>query len=133
MTAAPGRPYQATTSSALTAETAAERARRNGASPGPSNALATSKEARAAEPAPPSPVPVLKGAVKVDRFPTRCKYPFAEIAKDGGIWKLDPAEFKVSPGGVVQAARKWAQDNGLAVKAVTGDGMTYVQFSKDGD
>jgi hypothetical protein len=101
----------------------AEIARRNGISP----ALATSREARAAEPAP-GPPPALRGAVKVEAFPERSKYPFREIARDGGIWRLDPATWKVSPGAIAQASRKWADSHGLAVKVITDDGMVYVQF-----
>jgi hypothetical protein len=114
-------------SSALRASPA-EIARRNGIDP----ALATSKEARASVPAP-APPQALKGAVKVQAFPDRSKYPFAQIARDGGIWKLDPATWKVTASAIVQAARRWADGHRLAVKAITDDGMVYVQFSKGGE
>lgn len=126
MTTSPSRSYRATAPGVLAAESAAERARRNGISP----ALATSREARAAGP---TPLPTLKGAVRVERFPEKSKYPFRQIADDGGIWRIDPAEFKVTPAAITQAAPKWARGNGLAAKTVVDDGMVYVQFTPAGD
>jgi hypothetical protein len=117
----PGRPYQRTTTSVLAAEDPAERARRNGISP----ALATSKEARAAEP-----MPALKGAVKVGAFPDKSRYPFQQIAADGGVWKINPAEFRTKPQSVRSAASKWAIDRGLQAKVVVDDGHVYVQFTR---
>lgn len=128
----PSRSYQRTTASSLAAETAAERAARNGISP----ALATSKDARAAVPAPGPPPPALKGAVKVERFPTRRggKYPFREIAADRGIWKLDPAAYQVKrPESIRAAAWTWAKDAGLKAKVVCDSGFAYVQFTPAGD
>lgn len=100
--------------------------------------LATSQAARAATPAPKvvpgnvvpdQPAPkAIKGAVKVDAFPERCKYPFPQIARDGGIWQLDPAAYGVTAAAIKQAAPKWAQSHGLTVKVVADDGMVYVQF-----
>lgn len=109
--AAPGRPYQGQTTSVLTAEDPAGRARRNGISP------------------PPPPPPTLKGAVKVDGFPDRCKYPFAEIATDGGVWKLDPAEYQAKPGTIRSAASKWATEHSIPVKTVVDGGFVYIQFT----
>jgi hypothetical protein len=123
--------------------TRAEAAARVNGTPGPSPALATSREARGAVPAPAliqghvepdgTPPPALKGAVKVTEFPERSKYPFRQIASDGGIWEIDPAVFKVTPGAVVQAARKWAEGRSLAVKLITDDGLVYVQFKAGGE
>lgn len=74
--------------------------------------------------------PVIKGAVKVEAFPERCKYPFPEIARDGGVWRIDPAAFKVTPTGVKQAAGKWADRHELKVKIMAEDGQVYVQFTR---
>lgn len=126
----PSRSYQRATSGVLAAESAAERARRNGISP----ALATSKEARAAVPAPAAPSP-LKGAVKVGAFPQRALYPFREIADDGGIWKMDPGAYlwrgrPVKVSGLRGSAAKWATENGYKAKTVIDGGFLYVQFTK---
>jgi hypothetical protein len=116
-------------SSALRA-TPAEVARRNGISP----ALATSREARAAEPAP-GPPPDLKGAVKVAGFPAHSPYPFREIAADGGVWKLDPAAFlwrgkPIKDVSIRAAASSWATGHGLKAKVVLDGGHVYVQFRR---
>jgi hypothetical protein len=104
----------------------------------PSSALATSREARGAEPAPAliqgrvepgTPPPALKGAVKVSAFPEKSPYPFREIADDGGVWELDPAEFKVKPESIRSSAWSWAKKNGLVVKVVIDGGYVFVQFT----
>jgi len=64
-----------------------------------------------------SPPPALKGAVKVAKFPSPSQYPFAEIAADGGIWRLDPAAFTwrskhVAAPSIRQAALNWASKEG---------------------
>ena len=73
-------------------------------------------------------VPELKGAVKVERFPEKSKYPFRQIADDGGIWKLDPAAFNAKAVSIYQAALKRARDNDRTPKCVQSDGAVYVQF-----
>lgn len=108
------------------------------------SALATSREARAATPAPamvrgtvlpPEPGPAgpaaIKGAVRVAEFPDRTPYPFAQIASDGGVWRIDPAEFKAKPESIRSAAWTWAKKKGLTVKVVLSDGQAFVQFSGD--
>ena len=111
-------------SSALRA-TPAEIARRTGIDP----ALATSREARASVPAPQSP-PALHGAVKVSGFPVKSKYPFAQIAADGGVWKLDAAVFKAKPGSIRSSANTYASINQMSVKTVIDGGFIYIQFTK---
>lgn len=105
--------------------------------------LATSQQARAATPAPAivagtvvhdqadKAAPALKGAVKVDAFPERSKYPFRQIAEDGGVWRLDPAAYKSKTGAIGVAAGKWARDHGYTVKIMNDDGMTYLQFTPE--
>jgi hypothetical protein len=110
--------------SSLTAS-AEEIARRNGISP----ALATSKEARAAAPLHPEP-PAIKGAVKVAGFPVKTRYPFQQIADDGGVWKLDPAEFGAKPQSVRQAAITWATKKDMTTQTAVDDGMVFVQFTR---
>jgi hypothetical protein len=78
------------------------------------------------EPAMTEPV---KGAQKVDRFPDRTKYPFDAIARDGGVWKLDPAEYKVQPHTIFQGAKRWARDHGYDVRAEVHHGWAYIQFT----
>lgn len=102
--------------------------------------LATSAQARAAAPAPTvvpgtvvrdlSPAPQIKGAVKVDAFPVKSKYPFRQIADDGGVWKLDPAAFEVTHHAIRLAAPKWAKANGLKAKLALEDGQVYIQFTR---
>lgn len=105
--------------------------------------LATSREARAATPVPavvpgtvippdPAALPPAKvrGAVKVDAFPVRSIYPFAEIAEDGGIWQINPAEFKSKPESIRAAASKWASSKGLSAKTVIDGGALFVQFRR---
>jgi hypothetical protein len=96
---------------------------RNGLSPAAAAPPATVRDIR-----PPEPPKQIRGAVKVAGFPERSKYPFRQIADDGGVWQIDPAVFKVTPGAIIQAARKWAETRPLQVKATTDDGMVFVQF-----
>jgi hypothetical protein len=142
----PGRPYRNTASGLLAQEAAAERARRNGISP----PLATSRQAGAAVPTPAvvkgtvitssshpeQPVvhdlrqpPTLKGAVRVDHWPTRRKYPFRQIAEDGGIWRMDPAAYGLKkPESLRTQANAWARKEGLTAKTAVDGGQVYVQF-----
>jgi hypothetical protein len=96
-------------------------------------ALATSQAARAAAtnglPVPTGPAPTLKGAVKVGGFPATEKYPFRAIARDGGVWQLDPAYFKVKAETIRTSAASWATHNGFRSKTVAAKGFVYVQFS----
>jgi hypothetical protein len=110
----------------------AAEAARNGARPSPAlSAAATSRpSALAAAPAPP---PTLKGAVKVEGFPTRSPYPFREIADDGGVWQLDPAAFlwrgkPTKDTSIRTAASKWAIERGMTAKTVIDGGYLYLQF-----
>jgi hypothetical protein len=117
----------------LSPEEAAAEARRNGLSPAARtapSALATSREARAAVPTPAEPPsPAVKGAVKVDVFPDHCRYPFAAIAADGGIWRLDPAEFGIAkPESLRTQALSWARKHNVTAKTAVSDGHVYVQF-----
>lgn len=84
----------------------------------------------------PEPPPQLKGARKVTAFPGRPsqqsgdRYPFREIAEDGGVWKLDPAVYGVKASGARSAAKQWARKNGMRVETrIRGDAI-YVQFRK---
>jgi hypothetical protein len=140
---ADSRSYQSRTTSALAAESAAERLRRNGISP----ALATSREARGAVPAPAlvqghvepeTPPATLRGAVKVSDFPARSPYPFREIAADGGVWKLDPAAYTrdgktPQAASLRTAASKYGTEHGMKAKTVIEDGFVYVQFKAGGE
>jgi len=93
-------------------------------------------QAGAAPPVPAAPgEPVLrpaalKGAVKVEGFPSQTKYPFREIADDGGVWKIDPSAFGAKAPSVRTAVSKWATGRGLKAKTAIEDGVIYVQFSK---
>lgn len=116
------------------AEPTPEERRRNGLSAAasrPPSALAeAATEARRLEP-----VREIKGAVKVAKFPAVSQYPFAEIAADGGIWKLDPAAFTwrgkpVAPASLRSAAMNWASKEGWSVKTVLGGGQVYIQFTR---
>jgi len=81
----------------------------------------------------PEPTPALKGAVKVSEFPERCRYPFPAIARDGGIWKIDPAELNAKAESIRSAAWQWAKQHGVKAKVVIDDGFAYVQFTSGGD
>jgi|HubBroStandDraft_2_1064218.scaffolds.fasta_scaffold22208_4 hypothetical protein len=77
------------------------------------------------------PAAAVKGAVKVGGFPpSRGLYPFAEIASDGGVWKLDPAVFKAKAVSVRAAASSWAAKNGFKAKTVLDGDVVYVQFTR---
>jgi hypothetical protein len=124
-------------------------------------ALATSRAARAATPVPaavvksavvkeapaigppsvtavppPGAAPELRGAVRVGGFPPdsrtgRTRYPFPELARDGGVWRIDPATWGAKPLSIRSAANKWAHSHGYTAQARTGaDGMLYLQFSR---
>lgn len=115
-------------SSALTA-TPAEIARRNGiTTPGPPQGSPVIREGRTEPPT------TLKGAVKVAGFPPRTPYPFAEIAANGGVWRLDPAAFlwrgkPTRVHSIRAAASKYAIDHGMKAKTVIDGGFLYIQFT----
>lgn len=101
--------------------------------------LATSREARANAAQPPQvvrgevitgPGQRIPGAVKVAGFPVRTTYPFPAIAEDGGVWRIDPAEHKVTAGTIRAAASKWAAYHNLKVKTMVDGGLVYVQFRR---
>lgn len=76
----------------------------------------------------------LKGAEKVTEFPSRrrdrSRFPFRQIAEDGGVWKLDPATYGVKAVSIRTAASAWARKNGLRVATEIDGGVIYVQFGK---
>jgi hypothetical protein len=78
----------------------------------------------------PAAVPNIRGAEKVNGFPDLCRYPFQAIADDGGVWRLDPEVYKVTPQGISMAATQWAKRTGKTVKKVTDSGLVYVQFGR---
>lgn len=121
-----GYRYQSQGRQPLTAHDIAILARRNGVEP----ALATSREARAAVPTPDE--PPVKGGVKVEGFPEKeSRYPFRQIADDGGVWRLDPAAFGVQAVTLRSAASKWAIYHGAKAKTVLADdGLVYIQITK---
>ena len=116
--------------SALTASPA-EIARRNGITPRRQPApFSAPKEWHAEMDTGDGPIRQIKGAVKVAGFPVKTRYPFQQIADDGGVWRLDPAEFKAKPQSVRQAASAWAVKKGLTVQTAVDEGMVFVQFTK---
>lgn len=80
------------------------------------------------QPAAQAAVPKLRGAVRVEAFPEKSPYPFREVATDGGVWRLDPAEFKVRPESIRSSAWTWAKKNDLTAKVVIDNGQVFVQF-----
>lgn len=75
-----------------------------------------------------------QGATKVGDFPThRGAYPFAEIAEDGGVWKLDPAFYGVKPQTIRSSASSWGSHNGYRARTVLDGGQVFVQFTKGAD
>ena len=122
MTPAKGYVYQGTGRSLTPEQAAAAAAKRNGRDP----AVTTS---RPASPPAPAPAPTVHGAVKVPAFPAL--YPFAEIARDGGVWQLDSTQFRAKPGSIRAAAVKWARDHSLKLKTVLDGDHVYLQFKGD--
>lgn len=76
-------------------------------------------------------------AEKVDAFPNPpgrgghlLKYPFKEIAEDGGVWRLDPHEYGAKePRTVANAAAAWASRNGYQYRTQTHDGCVFIQLT----
>ena len=73
-------------------------------------------------------------AEKVDGFPRTAggphgKYPWREIAEDGGIWKLDPAEYSGSARIMATVAGQWASRHGYVSRCSIYEGALFVQFT----
>lgn len=75
-------------------------------------------------------------AEKVDRFPggapgtPQLKYPWPEIARDGGIWRLNPADYgDVQLRSFQAAAAGWASRHGYRARTKTYEGALFVQFT----
>jgi hypothetical protein len=47
-----------------------------------------------------------------------------------GVWRIDPAEYGVSPAAITQAANVWAKRSSRTVKKMTDGGLVYVQFAR---
>jgi hypothetical protein len=67
----------------------------------------------------------------VDGFPFgRAKYPFAQMAAEMGVWRLDPAEFGVRKETARNAATKWANEHGWKATTIIEGRFVFVQFTK---
>jgi hypothetical protein len=74
-------------------------------------------------------------AEKVSGFPQpararHAKYPWQQIAEDGGVWRLDPAEYDTNtPRAVGNAAHQWGTRHGYKPTTQVHDGCLFVQFT----
>jgi hypothetical protein len=87
--------------------------------------------ARPAKPA------VIGSAQRVAEFPRATsrgrwgKYPWREMAEDGGIFRMDPADYNTTARNIRSAAMQWAYRSGYVATSQIVDGIAYISFTEE--